>query len=167
MLPGHLRTESGRVELVPQRLSADLPRLEAWLAEAPEPGLRLINRRDIRSMNSWLHNLPALAKGRDRCTLQIHPDDAAARGLEPGGLALVRTRVGELRAPVELTDEMMPGVVSLPHGFDHRGEGIGLRVASRMPGVNVNRLTDDAESDAPSGATALFGAPVEVAAVSG
>jgi len=164
MLPGHLATESGRIELAPERVTADLPRLEAWLAAEPAPGLRLINRRDPRSMNSWLHNLPSLAKGRERCTLQIHPDDAAERGLAAGGEALVRTRVGEIRVGVELTRDVMRGVVSLPHGFGHAGPGIALRVAARRPGANVNAVTDDAPGDAPSGASALFGAPVEVVA---
>jgi anaerobic selenocysteine-containing dehydrogenase len=164
MLPGHLATGSGRIELAPERLCADLPRLEAWLAEQPGPGLRLINRRDVRSMNSWLHNLPALAKGRHRCTLQIHPEDAAARGLAAGSEARVRTRVGEIRAPVEVTEDVMRGVVSLPHGFGHTGPDVALRVATRRPGANVNAVTDDAPRDAPSGASALFGAPVEVEA---
>ncbi|MDJ0865335.1 MAG: molybdopterin-dependent oxidoreductase [Myxococcota bacterium] len=164
MLPDHLATESGQIELAPERLVADLPRLERWLAEPPSAGLRLINRRDVRSMNSWLHNLPALAKGRDRCTLQIHPDDAAARGLAAGSEALLRTRVGEIRAPVEITTDVMPGVVSLPHGFGHQGDGVALRVATRRPGANVNALTDDAAIDVPSGASAIFGGAVEVKA---
>ncbi len=164
MLPGHLATASGRIELAPERIVADLPRLEAWLANEAVPALRLVNRRDVRSMNSWLHNLPALAKGRDRCTLQIHPVDAAARGLAPGAEALVRSRVGEIRVPVEVTTDVMPGVVSLPHGFGHAGPGVALRVATRRPGANVNAVTDDALTDAPSGASALFGGPVEVVA---
>ncbi len=162
MLPGQLATESGKIELAPERLLADLPRLEAWLREEDRPGLRLINRRDVRSMNSWLHNLPALAKGRERCTLQIHPDDAAERGLTTGGEALLRTAVGAIRVPVELTDAVMRGVVSLPHGFGHAGPGIALRVAARKPGANVNAVTDDALGDGPSGASMLFGGPVEV-----
>jgi anaerobic selenocysteine-containing dehydrogenase len=166
MLPGHVATESGKIELAPERLVADLPRLDAWLAEEPGPGLRLINRRDVRSMNSWLHNLPALAKGRDRCTLQIHPEDAAERGLAEGGEALVRSRVGEIRVSVELTEDVMRGVVSLPHGFDHAGSGVALSVATGRPGANVNAVTDDVPSDAPSGASMLFGGPVEVEALS-
>jgi anaerobic selenocysteine-containing dehydrogenase len=165
MLPEHLATPSGRIELAPERLVADLPRLEAWLDGAPATGLRLVNRRDARSMNSWLHNLPSLAKGRDRCTLQIHPDDAAERGLVPGGEALLRTRVGAIRVPVEVTTDVMRGVVSLPHGFGHEGPGVALRVATRKPGANVNAVTDDALFDAPSGTSVLFGGPVEVEAV--
>jgi anaerobic selenocysteine-containing dehydrogenase len=164
MLPGHLATASGRIELAPERLVADLPRLEAWLAEEAGGALRLVNRRDLRSMNSWLHNLPALAKGRDRCTLQMHPEDAARRGLASGDAARLRSRVGEVRVPVEVTDAVMPGVVSLPHGFDHADAGAGLRVAARRPGANVNAVTDDEPCDAPSGASVLFGGPVEVEA---
>ena len=161
MLPGHLHTASGRIELAPERLVADLPRLEAWLAE-DEDSLRLINRRDLRSMNSWLHNLPALAKGKDRCTLQIHPDDAARRGLANGGTALLRSRVGAIRVPVEVTRDVMPGVVSLPHGFGHDGAGLAMNVAAKKPGANVNAVTDDAPVDVPSGASMLFGGAVEV-----
>jgi anaerobic selenocysteine-containing dehydrogenase len=164
MLPGHIASESGRIDLVPERLAADLPRLQTWLDGPPQSSLRLINRRDIRSMNSWLHNLPALSKGRDRCTLQIHPVDATARGLETGSEALLRTGVGEIRVPVEVTDAVMPGVVSLPHGFGHTGPGIALRVAAKRPGANVNAITDDGPIDGPSGASALFGMPVEVEA---
>jgi anaerobic selenocysteine-containing dehydrogenase len=164
MLPGHLATASGQVELAPPRLLADLPRLEAWLAEDAGPALRLVNRRDLRSMNSWLHNLPSLAKGRERCTLQMHPDDAAARGLADGEGARLRSPVGEIRVPVEVTDAVMPGVVSLPHGFGHEGEGVALRVAARKPGANVNAVTDDGPCDGPSGASVLFGGPVEVEA---
>jgi len=162
VLPGHLATESGRIELAPERLLADLPRLEAALGEPAHTGLRLVNRRDLRSMNSWLHNLPSLAKGRDRCTLQIHPEDARERGLSDGDTAVLRTRVGEIRAPVEVTDAVMRGVVSLPHGFGHAGDGVMLRVARRKPGANVNAITDDALFDAASSTSALFGGPVEV-----
>ncbi len=165
VLPDAIVTESGRIELAPERIVGDLPRLREWLAEAPDTGLRLINRRDVRSMNSWLHNLPALAKGKERCTLKMHPDDARARGLSTGADARVRTRVGELVAPVEVTDEVMRGVVSLPHGFGHEGAGVAMRVAARRPGSNVNALTDDALSDAPSGTSMLFGGEVEVSAL--
>jgi anaerobic selenocysteine-containing dehydrogenase len=161
-LPGHIATASGRIELAPDRVVADLPRLEAWLDEGSGGGLQLINRRDLRSMNSWLHNLPALAKGRERCTLQIHPQDAASRGLADGAQALLRSRVGEIRVPVEVTDAVMPGVVSLPLGFGHDGPELELRVATRRPGRNVNVVSDDVPIDAPSGSSMLFGVPVEV-----
>ena len=162
-----LATESGKVELAPARIVGDLDRLEAWLDEEPDTDLRLINRRDIRSMNTWLHNLPALAKGRDRCTLQIHPDDAANRGIDAGSMALIKSQVGAILAPVEITADVMPGVVSLPHGFGHAGESVGLQVARKKPGSNVNAVTDDAVIDLPSGSTALFGGSVEVVAAPG
>jgi anaerobic selenocysteine-containing dehydrogenase len=164
-LPGHLVTPSGKIELAPERIVADLPRLEAWLSRAAETPLRLINRRDLRSMNSWLHNVAALAKGRERCTLQMHPRDAAQRALADGDRARVRTRVGEIEVSVEVTDAVMPGVVSLPHGFGHRGPGLEMRIATKRPGANVNLVSDDLAFDAPSGASALFGGPVEVEAV--
>jgi anaerobic selenocysteine-containing dehydrogenase len=166
MLPNHVVTETGKIELAPDRLVADLGRLEAWLSQGSESGLRLINRRDIRSMNSWLHNLPSLAKGRDRCTLQMHPDDAAERGIASGDDVLIRTQTGEIRAPADVTADVMRGVVSLPHGFGHTQDGIRLRVAMARPGVNVNEVTDDAATDAPSGAARLFGSPVEVVTAS-
>ncbi len=166
VLPGRLATPSGAIELAPERILADLPRLRAWLeeSEAADGSLLLIGRRDLRSMNSWLHNLPSLAKGRPRCTLQLHPSDAARLGLEEGGTARVTSRVGSLTAPVELTDRLMPGVVSLPHGWGHDAPGTRLGVASRRPGVNANRLTDDVPLDAPSGTSVLNGIPVEVCA---
>ncbi len=164
-LPGHVITPSGKIELAPERITGDLPRLEAWLADAARTPLRLINRRDLRSMNSWLHNVAPLAKGRERCTLQIHPRDAERRALAHGDRARVRTRVGEIEVPVEVTDAVMPGVVSLPHGFGHQGPGVELRVATKRPGANVNLVSDDLAFDAPSGASALFGGPVEVEAL--
>jgi hypothetical protein len=163
MLPEKIGTASGRIELAPERIVADLPRFEAWLARASESGLRLINRRDLRSMNSWLHNLKSLAKG-ERCTLQIHPLDAERRALANGARARVTTHIGEILVPVEVTDAVMPGVVSLPHGFGHAGAGVELQVATRRPGANVNHLTDDRAFAAPSGASALYGGSVEVEA---
>jgi len=166
MLPEPIRTGSGRIELAPERIVADLPRLDAAVA-APRAGLRLVNRRDVRSMNSWLHNLPSLAKGRDRCTLAVHPEDAARHGLADGGFARISGAAGDVIAPVEVTDSVMPGVVSLPHGYGHAGDGVELRVASAKPGANVNAITDDLACDAPSGAAMLFGQTVTVEPVAG
>ncbi|MFO1200665.1 MAG: molybdopterin-dependent oxidoreductase [Burkholderiaceae bacterium] len=167
-LPGALATASGRIELAPARMLADLPRLRASLGAAETPStLRLINRRDARSMNSWLHNVPALAKGRDRCTLQIHPLDARSRGVGDGDLVRVRSRVGELVIHAEVGDDVMPGVVCMPHGFGHGVPGVRLSVASSLAGTNVNDVSDDERFDEASGAIALFGGPVEVTAVRG
>ena len=123
----------------------------------------LIGRRHVRSNNSWMHNVDVLVKGKDRCTLQVHPDDASLRiGLSDGGDARVTSRVGSLSAPVEVTDIVRPGVVSLPHGWGHDLPGVELAVAGKRPGVNVNLLTDGAELDPLSGNAVLNGVPVEV-----
>ena len=120
--------------------------------------------RDVRSNNSWLHNLPVLIKGKDRCTLQVHPDDAARLGLSTGGAAKVASRVGALVATVEVTDAVMAGVVSLPHGWGHDMPGASLSVAATRPGVNSNLLTDEAAIDPLSGNAVLNGIPVSVTA---
>lgn len=159
-LPGHLATKSGRIELAPARVVGDLPRLAAWLEEPDDGALRLINRRDLKSMNSWLHNLPTLARGRERCTLQIHPDDAARRGVRNGEPVRVFSGTGELIALAEVTTAVGPGTASLPHGFGHETGRGALRVAHLRPGANVNAVTSDRPVDAPSGASVLFGASV-------
>jgi anaerobic selenocysteine-containing dehydrogenase len=165
-LPGVLATASGLVELAPELLVADLPRLRERLRElaAPEPGaMVLIGRRQLRSNNSWMGNLRALAKGRERCTLLVHPEDARRLGLAAGGRARVRSRVGELEAPVAVSDEVMPGVVSLPHGFGHDAPGARMRVAREHAGVSSNLLTDETQLDALSGNGVLNGIPVDIA----
>ena len=125
-------------------------------------GLVLIGRRDLRCSNSFMHNLPALVKGRDRCTLHVSPADADRLGLATGGAARITSRVGSVVAPVEVTDDLMPGVVSLPHGWGHGAEGSRLRVANAHPGVNTNVLTDNRAYDQASGTAVLFGTPVVV-----
>ena len=160
-LPGILRTPDRMIDLAPAPVLADLPRLEAELA-APAPALVLINRRHLRSNNSWMHNLTPLIKGPERCTLLVHPDDAARLGLQEGAGARVKSRVGEVVAPVEISDDVMPGVVSLPHGFGHDRPGARLAVASAHAGANVNLLSDDTARDLPSGNAALNGVPVTV-----
>ena len=165
-LPGVLATPSRQVELAPELLVSDVPRLRERLRELESggaTGMLLIGRRQLRSNNSWMGNLRALAKGRDRCTLLVHPRDAARLGLTSGGRARVRSRVGEIEAPVVVSDEIMPGVVSLPHGFGHDAPGARLRVAREHAGVNSNLLTDEALLDALSGNGVLNGIPVEVA----
>jgi len=162
-LPAALRTPSGRIELAPPMLLQDLPRLQAVASTADS--LVLVGRRHLRSNNSWMHNLPGLAGGRPRCTLQIHPHDAAARGLQDGGQARVSGASGSVDALVEVTDAMMPGVVSLPHGWGHDEPETKLEVAARQPGVNSNRLADTARLDPLSGNAVLNGIPVEIAAL--
>ena len=162
-LPGRLATRDRAVQLAPPALLADLPRLERRWARPPDGGLVLIGRRHLRSNNSWMHNSERLVKGPPRCTLLIHPEDAAARGLVDGGRARVSTRTGAIELPVEVTDAMMPGVVSVPHGWGHGRDGVRLRVASRAPGASVNDIVDPAVIDELSGTSALTGQPVEVA----
>ena len=162
-LPELLRTPSGKVELAPQPILADLPRLRAALAREHNGGMLLIGRRQLRSNNSWMHNLPALVKGKDSCTLQVHPGDAERLGLEDGGRARVSSGAGALEAPVEVTDSIMPGVVSIPHGWGHDAPGARLSVAAAKAGVNSNLLADETQVDSLSGNAVLNGIPVEVA----
>lgn len=162
-LPVRLRTEGRRIRLAPERLLQDLERLRGVLDEAAH-GLVLVGRRDIRSNNSWMHNSERLVKGRDRCTLLMHPDDATARGLANGQRVAIRSRVGEVEVALEVTDAMRAGVVSLPHGFGHGREGVRLSVARAHAGASVNDVNDDALVDALCGTAAFSGVPVEVRA---
>ncbi len=165
-LPGLLRTASGRVELAPPEILADLPRLELAIADrGGDAGMVLIGRRQLRSNNSWMHNLPHLVRGKPRCTMQISPADAARLGLADGDTALVRSRTGSVEAPVEVTDSIMDGVVSIPHGWGHDAAGARLAVAAANAGVNSNLLSDEALVDELSGNAVLNGVPVEVAPV--
>ncbi len=170
-IPGMLRTVSGKVELAPPPIVADVERLRASLAADPArsgpDGLVLVGRRDLRSNNSWMHNLEVLVKGKARCTLHVHPEDARRLGLADGAGAHVASRVGVVDAPVEVTDAVMPGVVSLPHGWGHDVAGTDLGVAATRPGVNSNVLTDGAALDPLSGNAILNGIPVEVSPVAG
>lgn len=164
-LPGILETPSGKIVLAPRLVLDDLPRLRARLAE-PAPAIVLIGRRHLRSNNSWCHNIESLVKGPERCTLLVSGEDARRHGLRHGGVARVKSRVGSVVAPVEVSDEVMPGVVSLPHGWGHDVDGVRMNVAKRHAGVNSNLLADDLLLDVPSGNAALNGIPVEVEAVS-
>ncbi|WP_375256558.1 molybdopterin oxidoreductase family protein [Streptomyces sp. PKU-EA00015] len=161
-VPQVLRTRSGRIELLPAPIAADLPRLRSALDRRPD-GLVLVGRRHLRSNNSWLHNVPALGGGSNRCTLHVHPDDAARLGLTDGATAAVTADGGRVEAPVEITADVRPGVVSLPHGWGHDRPGTRLSVASARPGVNVNQLLDGSRLDPLSGTAVLNGFPVEVA----
>lgn len=160
-IPEVLRTPSGRIELAPEPIVADVARLQEALSRSAG-GFLLIGRRHLRSNNSWMHNLPALSGGSNRCTLQIHPDDAADLGLTD--VAIIKGPGGELLAPIEVTDVMRRGVVSLPHGWGHNRGGTGQQLASSHPGVNVNQLNDGTHLDRLSGTAVLNGIPVEIAA---
>jgi anaerobic selenocysteine-containing dehydrogenase len=147
--------------VAPPPILDDLPRMEA-AAHRLHRGVVLVGRRDLRSNNSWMHNIEVLVKGKPRCVLHINPDDAASLGLTDGALAKVTSRVGAVVVPVEVTDGIRPGVVSLPHGWGHDLPGVELDVAVRYPGVNSNLLTDDHAVDALSGTAVLNGIPVEL-----
>jgi anaerobic selenocysteine-containing dehydrogenase len=165
-LPELLRTPSGRIELAPEPIVADVARLRAALARPlDDDALVLVGRRQLRSNNSWMHNLELLVSGPERCTLHVHPDDAARLGLAEGQPARLSGRVGELEAVVEVTDAVMRGVVSLPHGWGHDAPGARLGVAGDHAGVNSNALADEELVDALSGNAVLNGIPVVVAPV--
>jgi anaerobic selenocysteine-containing dehydrogenase len=156
-----LATPSGRIELAPEPILADVPRLAARLDRAVD-GLLLTSRRHLRSNNSWMHNVPVLVKGKERCTLLIHPDDALEAGVEDGALARVTSDAGSVEVAVEVSDEMMPGVVSLPHGWGHDKPGTRQSVAREHAGVNNNVLAAAWRFDPVSNNAALNGIPVEV-----
>jgi len=158
-LPERLGTADKRLHLAPPEYLADLERLEHV---RPSPGLVLIGRRHLRSNNSWMHNSHRLVKGPARCTMLIHPDDATARGLVDGATAKVSTARGVIHVPVAISDEVMRGVVSIPHGWGHDRSGTRLSVAAITPGVSVNDILDPSVIDELSGTTALTGQSVEV-----
>lgn len=160
-LPEILGTLDKKIHLAPQYLLDDLPRLAARLERPAEP-LVLVSRRHLRSNNTWLHNVPALMKGKDRCTLLIHPDDAARCGVADDDVVTVKSAAGEIKVPVEITDAIKPGVVSMPHGWGHGKPGTRLAVANSLPGVNTNVLSPPTFIDEPSGNGALNGIPVTV-----
>jgi anaerobic selenocysteine-containing dehydrogenase len=163
-LPERLFTPSRRIQLSPQAFVDDLPRLGEWMRGASARGesLLLIGRREVRSNNSWMHNSERLMKGADRCTLLMHPKDAAARSLTDGQTVRITSRSGEVAAPVEITDAMREGVVSLPHGFGHGREGVRLAVARAHAGASFNDLADDLRTDVLCGTAAFSGTPVRV-----
>ncbi|WP_116367131.1 molybdopterin oxidoreductase family protein [Parahaliea mediterranea] len=163
-LPQRLRTAQQTIDCATAQPLADLVRLQAEFADPGEAGLRLIGRRHLRSNNSWMHNYHRLVKGPGRCTLLMHPDDMAERTLSDGMEVTLRSRAGEVRVTVEASNDMMPGVVSLPHGFGHHRPGMRLGTASRHAGVSCNDVTDELALDALSGNAAVNGIPVSVSA---
>ncbi|MEA2375633.1 MAG: hypothetical protein QOD53_2096, partial [Thermoleophilaceae bacterium] len=165
-VPQVLRTPSGRIELAPEPIVGDVERLRAALARERNGGMVLVGRRQLRSNNSWMHNLEPLVRGPNRCTAHVHPDDAARLGLADGAPALVTSRAGSVEVPVEVTDAVMPGVVSIPHGWGHDADGTQMTVAAAHAGSNSNLLADETLVDALSGNAVLNGIPVELAPVS-
>ena len=175
-----LHTPSGMIEIAPEYILGDLPRLKARVersrstrstastngsGSSTAEGLVLVSRRHVRSNNSWMHNVKVLVKGKDRCTLLIHPDDAKRTGVTDGSLAQVSSEAGTVEVPVEVTEGIKAGVVSLPHGWGHNKSGARLSIASEHAGINNNILAPGAFVDAISGNAAVNGIPVEVAPV--
>ncbi|HSN27856.1 MAG TPA: molybdopterin-dependent oxidoreductase [Kofleriaceae bacterium] len=161
-IPELLRTPSGKVELAPAALVADVERARADL-DRPLPPLVIIGRRHLRSNNSWMHNLPTLAAGKFRGTLLVHPDDAARTGVRDGGRARVSRADKTIDVIVEVTRDIAPGVVSLPHGWGHGQAGTRLAIAAERPGANLNAILDDTLRDPLSGNAVLGGVAVELA----
>ncbi|MGQ4438581.1 molybdopterin oxidoreductase family protein, partial [Streptomyces violaceoruber] len=165
-LPQPLKTRSGKVELLPAPIAADLPRLARARDERPA-GLVLVGRRHLRSNNSWMHNVPALTGGSNRCTLHVHPEDAARLGLRGAQPVRVTGPGGAVTVPAEVTDAVRPGVVSLPHGWGHDRPGTRQTHAATDPGVNVNQLLDGSALDPLSGNAVLNGVPVTLTPLTG
>ncbi|MGZ3608901.1 MAG: molybdopterin-dependent oxidoreductase [Ktedonobacteraceae bacterium] len=164
-IPEVLRTPSGKIELAPKPIVQDVERLRTSFEQNLASGnghMLLIGRRDLRSNNSWMHNLHVLTKGKERCTLHIHPDDAAQLEIVDGTMASVASRTGSVEIPIEITDAIMPGVVSIPHGWGHSLSMTKTRIASEHAGVNANILSDEVEVDPLSGNAVLNGISVTV-----
>ena len=167
-LPGRLRTVDKRIKLAPDVLVKDIERVKAKFFDGGSPDLNghllLIGRRQLRSNNSWMHNSERLVKGKIACTILMHPTDAAQRHLSSGQKVEVRSRVGAIVVPIEISEEMMPGVVSIPHGWGHDRSGNQLAVAQQHPGQSINDITDDLTIDELSGTAAFNGTLVAVQA---
>jgi anaerobic selenocysteine-containing dehydrogenase len=165
-LPARLRTSDKRIELAPDVLVQDVARVKTKLLSDASPdsngNLLLIGRRQLRSNNSWMHNTDRLVKGKPRCTILMHPVDAEKRDLKPGQNVSVQSRVGSVVVPIEISEEMMPGVVSIPHGWGHDRLGIQLEVAQQHAGQSINDVTDDLTIDALCGTAAFNGTWVAV-----
>jgi anaerobic selenocysteine-containing dehydrogenase len=162
VLPKRLNTRDKRVQLLPEIFCKDLERLDQRRRLPPSDELLLIGRREMRTNNSWLHNSQRMIKGKPRCTLLMHPHDASQRNLVDGQTVQVNSRVGRIDVPLQISDEVLQGVVSLPHGWGHDRAGSRLRVASGLPGVSINDITDETRIDALSGVAAFSGTPVTV-----
>lgn len=163
-LPARLFTADGRITLDQALYLDDIDRVQRDLLDAPAAQFTLIGRRHVRSNNSWLHNAQRLVKGPDRCTAMLHPDSAAMLGIADGAALNITSAAGSITVAAELTEGIMPGVVSVPHGWGHSRKGVKLRVASAHAGVSVNDVTDPQYFDPLSGNAAVNGVPVTIAA---
>ena len=165
MLPHALKHKDKQIHLNVDFYQADLERVQAMMQDYDSKQILLIGRRHVRSNNSWLHNSYRLVKGKPRCTLMLHPDTAAQYGIEDGQDVKVTSRVGSVVIAAEVTDELMPNVVSIPHGFGHGRKGVKQKIAQAHAGVSVNDLTDDTLIDQLSGNAAVNGVPVQLEAI--
>jgi anaerobic selenocysteine-containing dehydrogenase len=161
-IPGILRTPSGKIDLAPEPLVRDVQRLTEAINRPESDALVLVGRRHLRTNNSWMANISSLVSGPPRCVLHVHPKDAVRLGLEDGASAVIKSRVGRVTAPVEITPDIRPGVVSLPHGWGHDLDGVRMDVARAHGGLNSNVLSDDACFDPLSNNAVLNGIPVVV-----
>jgi anaerobic selenocysteine-containing dehydrogenase len=164
-IPEVLRTASGKIELAPEPITKDVERLKAALERPRNGGMVLVGRRQLRSNNSWMHNVPNLVRGKERCTMHVHPDDADRLEIEDGAHARVTSNAGSIEITAEVTDAVMPGVISIPHGWGHDEPDMQLSVAAEHAGANSNLLADETLIDPLSGNAVLNGIPVEVAPV--
>lgn len=164
-LPEALRTPTGRIDIAPSLFLGEMERLVQKKAEMESAGVLLVGRRDLKSNNSWMHNIRVLTKGSLSCTLHVHPDDAAGLGVSTGSVVRITSRVGSVDVTAEVTDSVRRGVVSLPHGWGHNVPGTRMAVAAEKAGVNSNILTDDRTLDPLSGNAALNAIPVTLQAI--
>jgi len=166
-MPARLQTKDKLIHLAPDKLIADLPRLRRSVAEAHSGAtgdeLLLIGRRHRSDNNSWMHNSARLTRGKPRHQLLMNPKDLDARGLSDGSSVKVASRVGTVTVEVQATEDMMRGVVSLPHGYGHQQDGVRMTNATKVAGVSINDLTDPERLDV-SGNAAFSGVPVTVVA---
>lgn len=163
-LPARLQTAGQRINLAVPQIFSDMDRLKGALPVLTAPGYRLIGRRNVRDNNSWMHNHQRLVKGKPRCTLLVNPQDAHREGWQTGIHVSITSAAGSVSAPIELSEDMMPGVVSLPHGYGHGRQGGRMDIADRHAGVSCNDVTDNAYIDVLSGNAAVNGVPVELRA---
>jgi anaerobic selenocysteine-containing dehydrogenase len=164
--PERLVSENKQIDLCPKLLTDDLVRVEKNFEEISneKTDFLLIGRRHLRDNNSWMHNSERLMKGRNRCTLQMNPEDAKVLQLIDKQSISVKSRVGEVQLPLEITNDMMPGVVCMPHGYGHGKKGVQLDIANKHAGVSINDLTDDLVIDELTGNAAFSNVKVTVKA---
>jgi anaerobic selenocysteine-containing dehydrogenase len=169
-LPEAIYHNNKQIDLSFEYFMADLTRLNGHFfahRNQADDRLQLIGRRHLKTNNSWLHNSPRMVKGTNnglsRCTAQIHPDDAEKFSITDKQMITVTSRVGQVSLPAQITEKIMPGVISIPHGWGHNKKGSQWSTAQQHAGVSVNDLTDEMVLDELSGNAVLNGVPVSIA----